>query len=377
VPNTALNIMGKNNKKKRKRSLSSDDVKASAGVDEGSSLKKAHDVSPARQTIRNPLMEQQTKFFAKCDLNDRERYEFFSPDIPNDRRAKLWMDQADVGEDLVDRYAWATPDSTAIRILKEFSPLVEIGCGSNAYWCRIAREAGVDIIGYDVNVAAGGKINSNDNPKTKSAPKSGPSYVKQGGPEVLLSNELRRSGRTLFLCYPDEDDEDTSGGNGEGDDDDDDDDSNVLPSSMGWQCLNNFTGDHVIHVGETFLDSNYSMEQAPWGRSSAPEFQQRLASEFHCLLKVELPNWLHTRDTISVWKRSTISTMVFAAEDDDDEDEEVEYRHIPRKERLPVNVAAPCLAHLLLPAPSSGAQKIIKEATKTPLIAGDKKKKTK
>jgi hypothetical protein len=265
------------------------------------------------------LLVQQANFFTKKGLNDHERHEFFSPKIPSDRRAQLWMDQADIGEELVNQYAWATPDPTAIRILKEFSPLVEIGCGSNAYWCHILRQAGVDIIGYDVNVTAGGRIDSKNSLSKKSKQqKREYSYIKQGGPEVLASSELQKSGRTLFLCYPDEDDaEDEESGSVEQDEDEDD----GLPSSMGWQCLHNYSGDHVIHVGETFLDSNYGMEQAPWGRSSSPEFQQRLASEFHCILKVELPNWLHTRDTISVWKRSTISTIVFAGEDEDDEDE--------------------------------------------------------
>jgi hypothetical protein len=45
-----------------------------------------------------------------------------------------------------------------------------------------------------------------------------------------------------------------------------------------------------------------------------------LAAEFHCLLKVSLSNWLHVRDSISVWKRSETCTIVFAADDDDDED---------------------------------------------------------
>ena len=74
------------------------------------------------------------------------------------------------------------------------------------------------------------------------------------------------------------------------------------------------------------------------------------------MLKVQLPNWLHVCDTISVWKRSETCTIVFAVDDDEDgngeegeeEEEEVEYRHIPPEERLPTNIAAPCLQHLLL-----------------------------
>mmetsp|Transcript_25699 Transcript_25699/g.60065 ORF Transcript_25699/g.60065 Transcript_25699/m.60065 type:complete len:121 (+) Transcript_25699:633-995(+) len=108
-----------------------------------------------------------------------------------------------------------------------------------------------------------------------------------------------------------------------------------------------FQGDIVIHVGELLSDT-LSMDQAPWGRSSAPEFQQRLAAEYHCLLKAALPNWLHVRDTISVWKRSQTCTMIFEGDEEDEEsDEEIEYKYIPPSEQLPQDVAAPCLSHLL------------------------------
>jgi hypothetical protein len=116
------------------------------------------------------------------------------------------------------------------------------------------------------------------------------------------------------------------------------------------------------------------MEQTPWGRSSSSDFQQRLASEFHCILKVELPNWLHVRDTISVWKRSAKSTIIFAAdsEEEDDEDEEIEYRHIPVNERLPMNLAAPCCTHLLPQKLSKGEKRQsveLKEATTSRSLA--------
>ena len=115
---------------------------------------------------------------------------------------------------------------------------------------------------------------------------------------------------------------------------------------MGADCLDHYKGQYVIHVGELFGDT-LSMEQAPWGRSSSPDFQDRLAAEYHCVLKASLTNWLHVRDTISVWKRSETCTIVFAAEGENDEEEEVEYKHIPVEERLPTDLAAPCLQHIL------------------------------
>ncbi len=353
--------MGKKNQNKRKRSLSSDEKDPDNGGQTSKKPKAATTVEKVPNKVENPLLQQQAQFMNQNGLTEQERHEFFSPEISSDRRAELWMAQADLGEDLVNRYAWATPDDTAIRILKEFSPLIEIGCGSNAYWCHILKQNGIDIIGYDVNIASGGKIGRNSKKKNDKESKSNEapsSFLKQGGPDVLATKEIQQSGRTLFLCYPDEEEESLPSQQ----EDEEEDDSPAMPSSLGWQCLQYYSGEYIVHVGETFLDANLSVDQAPWGRSSSPEFQQLLASEYHCLLKVGLPNWFHTRDSISVWKRSTISTIVFAADDDDDddtseqEDEEVEYRHIPRDERLPINLAAPCLAHLL-PGRSHGSNK--------------------
>jgi len=340
----------------------------------------------------NPLLEAHTKFLT-TQCTPQERDNFFSNTLVDaDRRAELWMEQADVGEALVNQYAWAIPDARALRILQQFSPLIEIGCGSNAYWARLLaaqQQQNIDIVAYDMFPEQGGQIDPNNDEdggggggkskekKRKRKSKSGKDditsfQVLKGGPEVLASKKVREEDRTLFLCYCDEDilqqPTTTENGNDDGNDDDNeeeddnedndnDDDDDSQPderrTSLGIECLRHYTGDYVIHVGELFGDT-LSMDQAPWGRSSSMDFQQHLAASFHCLLKAKLPNWLHVRDTISVWKRSEICPIVFAAdsedEDDAEEDDEVEYRHIPVSERLPVDVAAPCLAHLLYPA---------------------------
>ena len=339
--------MGKNKKKRRRQSSSSgtgnDNNLATVDSDPKHTTKR----KTKRHHQSNPLYTQQQRFLSS--LSKKERTEFFSSDISPERRAELWMEQADLGEALVNRYAWATPSATAIRILKEFSPLVEIGCGSNAYWCRLLKEEhGIDIVGYDLNIeTSGGKIVSDRQHKKrmKKQDDSGSNkqeslYIKQGGPSVLEDDETCAN-RTLFLCYPDEEDDDEEKYNDNGEEE--------FRISMGAKCLESYQGQYVIHVGELFLDFNLSLDQAPWGRSSAQEFQERLAAEYHCLLKVALPSWIHVRDSISVWKRSERQTMVFAAEDsnDDEDDEEIEYRNIPVEEQLPTNLAAPCLLHLL------------------------------
>jgi hypothetical protein len=289
----------------------------------------------------NPLYSKQAAFFKT--VSETERNHFFSAShVTPERRAELWMEQADVGEEMVDRYAWATPSPTCLKIFQEFSPIVEMGCGRNAYWANVMQRTGrVDVVAYDNNVEAGGVIGKNETRSKHMSSSTAVVLPKRGGPEVLELPENHQ--RTLFLCYPDEEDGEPL--------EDEDSSERRFPLSFGWQCLESYQGKYVIHVGElAFLDTNLSMDQAPWGRSSSLEFQQRLASEYHCLLKLQLPNWLHVRDSISVWKRSEICPIVFAADDDgseDDDEEVVEYRHIPPRELLPQNIAAPCLEHLL------------------------------
>lgn len=289
----------------------------------------------AKTSPSNPLLEQQRAYLQSLTENERDNY--FSNDLVEpERRAQIWMEQADLGSNLVDQCSWATPDERALRILKKFSPIVEVGCGANAYWCRAMKAAGVDVLGYDIKPKEGGKIETNNH--TKVDPRINNFSVMTGGPEVLAKEHLKN--RTLFLCYPDEETLETT------DDDDESNDEDKDAQSLGSACLEHFQGKYVIHVGELYGET-LSMDQAPWGRSSGPEFQQRLASEYHCLLKAKLTNWLHVRDTISVWKRSEICPIVFDAEGEDDDEEEVEYRHIPKDEILPLDLAAPCLSYLL------------------------------
>jgi hypothetical protein len=83
--------------------------------------------------------------------------------------------------------------------------LVEIGAGKG-YWASLLEARGADIICFD-----------------KKVPKSAYKKVTKGGPAVLRSQP---SSRNLFLSYPDENE------------------------SMAIECLRQFTGDYIIHVGE-------------------------------------------------------------------------------------------------------------------------------
>ncbi|KAL7550970.1 hypothetical protein ACHAWF_014176 [Thalassiosira exigua] len=320
----------------------------------------------------NPLLTAQRTFLSS--LSPRTRADFFSPSLAPSTRAEIWERQASRGEELVNECAWATPDARCLRALKHFGPIVEVGCGANAYWARWMARGGVDVLALDVSLDEGGKISDSGGEKRKEKKKRNGQRkdretienltVRRGGPEDLAGV----ADRTLFLCYPDE--EDLPQNDREGDDDEEG-DSDPPPQSMAASCLEHYSGSTVVHVGELYGDS-LSTEQSPFGRSSSPEFQCRLASEFHCVLKMRLQNWLHVRDTLSVWKRSETCCIAFRDEGDDDDVEEAHYKYVPPDEVLPVDAAAPCVAHLLesseapKPPPEIGKENDAKKVDPSP-----------
>ena len=341
--------MGKKNKK-RKQTVDADKANEPTHVAPASAVSKPHKRNP------NPLQSAQQTFFKS--LPSEAKLHFFSPThITPEQRAEIWENQADLGENLINKYAWATPDSRLLKVFQHFGPIVEVGCGSNAYWAKwMHAEGGVDVIAFDESLDSGGKINVDNWSKIKKKKKNdvhkdegtkeGRLVIRCGGPSILSTDsDVRDSGRTLFLCYPDE--EEYQGDDSE-DESDDDQEHQSKPKSMAAACLEHFTGSTIIHVGELYGDT-LCMDQSPWGRSSSNEFQERLAAKYHCILKMKLQNnWLHVRDSLSVWKRTETCCMVY--ENDDGEEgsaEEDEYKYIPPEEELLMDLAAPCVAHLL------------------------------
>jgi hypothetical protein len=303
----------------------------------------------------NPLLTAQQRFLNSLSPQTI-RSHFFSPThVTPERRGEIWEEQADLGETLVNSYAWATPDPRLLKVFQHFGPIVEVGCGANAYWSKwMNSRGGVDVVALDASLEEGGKFSTDrrkKKPKNVEADdgitKAHKLIIRKGGPATLSEDaEIRDSGRALFLCYPDEEDY-------QHDDDSEDDDEPAPPMSMAAACLEHYTGSTIIHVGELYGDT-LSLEQAPFGRSSSSEFSQRLAAEYHCILRMKLEsNWLHVRDTLSVWKRSETCCMAFQDDDDDGNESKNEsygdmyYKYIPPEEVLPVDCAAPCAAHLL------------------------------
>jgi hypothetical protein len=147
-------------------------------------------------------------------------------------RGEIWDDITGKSQALCERFAWAVPDARALRVVANFGPLIEIGAGKG-YWSRLLRDAGVDILAYD---------------KFLPDRLSMWTEVKKGGAEVLSS--AAAVGRNLFLCYPDE------------------------AESMAADCLERFTGEYIVHVGETiFTGTAMGAPVAPFGRTSSADFQ--------------------------------------------------------------------------------------------------------
>ena len=345
----------KNRRKRRKKNICSTNVLMTATRDtvmDDKNSGRSSTQCPLFESLKNPLFDEQQAFLKKIPLN--YRVNFFSDEhVSSSERARIWEDQADLGEEMINRYAWATPDSRALKIVKHFSPIVEIGSGSNAYWGLLMKQVGIDVVCYEKFPDSGGTFNYSSPRKPKKKRRKSTyrnKIVNQGGPEALAYPQNKD--RTLFLCYPDEEEQSTPQVR-----------KNVIGTSssscsMAKLCLNFYKGEFIIHVGELYGDSiSLDGRQAPWGRSSSWDFQIELMKSFHCVLKCSLKSsWLHVRDTISVWKRtSLICTIAFAVGDDgecseehDGDVEEVDYMHIPSDERLPLDVAAPCMQHLLL-----------------------------
>jgi hypothetical protein len=204
------------------------------------------------------------------------------------QRTDDWNQFDDAWDPLRMKYAWAVPDDRALNILAEFSPLVEIGAGKG-YWAALLSNMDVDIVCFDAY------------------PEKELSWTKvhRGGPEKL--RDARLADRSLFLCYPDE------------------------QESIAIECLENFKGQYIIHVGELAVVGTLGeAPQTPFGRTSSAEFQVVLLQSFHCLLVAELQVQLpFGKDCITIWKRTKYvlgrrfdNNLSVDSEEEDNDDEE-------------------------------------------------------
>jgi len=278
------------------------------------------------------LLKKQRKEKRRSQLMsyDKHRYEYVNPYLAKIRKLKAtipewdefftngddetrtsnWIRLEVVGQRLLERYAWAIPDTRALKILKHYSPLIEIGAG-RGYWSRLLSEMDVNVVAFDRTVYDRRWFD-----------------VQLGGPDVLSRSVA--DGRSLFLCYPDE------------------------SNNLGLKCLKHFRGEVVVHVGELVTTGTLSgYPQAPFGRTTSSEFTVELLESFHCVLSASIPRFPFSKDCITVWKRTRF------VEGRKDEQSPLVARciagpdsnwwvSIPVDERLSEERAAPSTQHLLL-----------------------------
>lgn len=222
----------------------------------------------------------------------------FDPALDDERREELDAAVCAVlNEDVVATYAWAVPDERALRVIAHFGPILEIGAGSG-YWAALLRDRGVDTIAADLHT--GGAAKGAHKPWTT---------VLRKGPELCAAH----ADRALLLVYPDDFEESAD--------------------SLALSCLESYAGSTVIHVGELFGGAR---GDNVWGRSSADDFQVRLAELYHKVLEVPLPSWPYSRDALSVWRRTPICIT-----------DDGHYGFVPAAEELRPEVACASLRHLL------------------------------
>jgi hypothetical protein len=69
--------------------------------------KKKHHLTKQRSDKQNFLYTKQQDFLKT--MSEQERTELFNPAIDSERRAELWMEQAEIGEGMFSSYYNAIP----------------------------------------------------------------------------------------------------------------------------------------------------------------------------------------------------------------------------------------------------------------------------
>ncbi|RHY34559.1 hypothetical protein DYB32_000860 [Aphanomyces invadans] len=184
------------------------------------------------------------------------------------------------------------------------------------YWGRLLQLRGVDIKCFDLHVPGDESANGADSDDASDEERDvdDTKRLRLHSRQVLTKHK----NRTLLLCYPD-DYEDSD-------------------ESMAEACLNYYTGEYVIHIGELF---GHTLCLPEPGRTSSPEFQTRLAAVFHKILQVPLHSWHSSVDTLTVWKRTKTCIV-----------DDGMYAFIPADEQLNMVMASPSTEHLLHDAPT-------------------------
>ncbi len=171
---------------------------------------------------------------------------------------------------LTRKYAWAVPDDVAIKLISEFSPLIEIGAGIG-YWAKLINKAGGDILAFDTE----------DNWETMKIAGDFEAISKKTGIEVDLGHRWfdvkvgdentikEHPERTLFLCWP------------------------PFQSEMGLNCLKNYSGEYFIFIGEDARASNND------------SFDIYLIENFNKIIDHPIPKYEGITDSLKIYQRKS------------------------------------------------------------------------
>jgi len=154
-------------------------------------------------------------------------------------------------------FAYATPNRCALDVIAGHGPVLEVGAGTG-YWAWCLRQLGADVVAVDTCPPEGGAANEYHGHARAWT------QVDKGGPAMLA----RYPSRTLLLCYPPPD------------------------SEMALECLQVYTGEVVLYVGE-------------WrGDCATAGFHRALVADFRLTRRVRLPNWGNTSYELTCWTRT-------------------------------------------------------------------------
>lgn len=165
---------------------------------------------------------------------------------PSTRPTEIGFDNRD---SLVDRYAWAIPNTPAIEAIADYGPILEVGAGTG-YWAMLLRQAEVDVIATD--------------PAAPVAPEWSPVEPLTGQDAVAEYPD-----RTLLLVWPSED------------------------QTWPVETLSAYEGDTCLYVGE-----------GPGGSTADKHFHHHLNDHWECERRVALPQYRGINDRLEVWHRS-------------------------------------------------------------------------
>jgi hypothetical protein len=161
----------------------------------------------------------------------------------------------------VHMFSFAVPAEGALKMIEQYSPIVEVGAGSG-YWAWLLRNRGVEIAAYDPHPYDGRPARENSGPGYRWRIKWTP--IEKGTHRMVK----RHPDRALLLIWPN------------------------YNNTWAERALNLYKGDTVIYIGES-----------QGGCCATDEFFRTLYSEWDQTDEVPIPQWDGMHDHMSVHKR--------------------------------------------------------------------------